>query len=150
MSTFTDGLKARGWTDNRPDSDYAKGGWAILFDTSSWMIVSTESNPRAFDVHVPGEDESGWTVNLIEHLCRMEDERLRLRKALEGIRGMAGAGEAARSAAAEALAQCYHSWLVNVDVSEGQTGRLDCPICGQVAANGMPAERGAAPDPADM
>jgi hypothetical protein len=126
---FDEALEAKGWTAN-----YTKGGWSIVFDTSSWMIVSTESNPRVFDIHVPGEYESRWTVNLIEHLCRMEDERGRLRKALEAIRDMPGAGDAARSSAAEALRRCYHNWLVNVSVPDGQLGRLFCPICGQLAA----------------
>jgi hypothetical protein len=92
---FANDLTNRGWTDSRPLSDYAKGNWSIVFDTSSWMIVSTECNPRVFDVPVPGQNESRWTVNLIEHLCRMEDERARLRKALEMVRDLSGADEAA-------------------------------------------------------
>jgi hypothetical protein len=131
---FADDLKVRGWAECRQTANYTKGGLGILFDTSSWIIVSTEGNPRVFDGPVPGEYESRWTVNLIEHLCRMEDERARLRKALEAIRDTPGTGDLARSAAAEALGRCYHSWLVNLDVPEGQVGRVYCPICGQVAA----------------
>ncbi len=135
---FADDLKAKGWVENGGNADYTKGGWEILFDTSSWMTLSTESNPNVFDVHVPTAYESRWTANLIEHLCRMEDERARLRQALASIRALPDAGEAARSVAAEALAQCYHRWLVNVAVPEGRMGRVYCPVCGKTAADHQP------------
>jgi hypothetical protein len=122
-------LKAKGWSETGL-SEYAKGNWRVGFDTSSWMIVSTEHNERVFDVHVPGNYESAWTVNLIEHLCQMEDERGRLRKALERIRDNPTSDADACATAIEALRQCYHTWLVNVDVAEGQRGRVHCPICG--------------------
>ena len=89
------------------------------------------SNPRVFDVHVPGEYESVWTVNLIEHLCRIEDERSRLREAIGHIRDNPNAGQEVRSIAEGSLAQCYHSWLVNSRISEGRMGRYFCPVCGQ-------------------
>jgi hypothetical protein len=95
------------------------------------MIVSTKSNPRVFDVHVPGTYESAWTVNLIEHLCSMEDERHRLREVLATIRDNPGSGVEAPSTAMGALQQCYHSWLVNLDVPDGQMGRVYCIVCGQ-------------------
>jgi hypothetical protein len=126
-------LKGKGWTEIAPMGEYAKGSWRILFDTSSWMIVSTTSNPRVFDVHVPGDYESSWTVNLIEHLCNMEDERHRLRTAMKGICDNPKSGQEAHSTLAEALARCYHSWLVDIDVPEGRMGRLYCPICGRTA-----------------
>jgi hypothetical protein len=129
---FTDDLKQKGWTEIAKLWEYAKGDWRIQFDTSSWMIVATKSNPRVFDVHVPGDYESRWTVNLIEHLCSMEDERHRLREALEKIRDSNASDQAARSIAEEALEQCYHSWLVNLDVPEGQPGRVYCQICKQI------------------
>jgi hypothetical protein len=128
---FFEKLKAMGWTEVVTKQEYAKGNWKIDFDTSHWMIVSTNTNPRVFDVPAPGYYEAAWTVNLIEHLCQMEDERQRLRTVLAGIRDNPASGQEPRSAAAEALQQCYHRWLVNLDIPEGQMGRLDCPICGQ-------------------
>lgn len=131
---FADDLKAKGWVEGSHTADYTKGEWQILFDTSSWIIVSTKDNPRVFDVHVPGEYESGWAVNLIEHLCQMEDERVRLRKALKSIGNMASAADMAH-AAVEALERCHHSWLVNLDIPDGQMGRVYCPICGRIAVD---------------
>jgi hypothetical protein len=130
LGVFAEALRAKGWTETTL-WEYAKGDWQVGFDTSSWMIVSTKSNPRVFDVNVPGHLESGWTVNLIEHLCRMEDERHRLREVLKTIRDNPGSGEEARSTALGALQQCYHGWLVNVDVPEGEMGRVYCAVCGQ-------------------
>jgi hypothetical protein len=127
---FADDLKAKGWTEIAWMLEYAKGDWKIGFDTGHWMIVETKNNPRVFDVHVPDDYSSRWTVNLIEHLCRMEDERQRLRKALEMIRDDPACGEGGRSEAAEALKSCYHNWLVNLKVPQGQKGRLYCCICG--------------------
>ncbi len=128
---FADDLNRKGWTEIAKMEAYAKGNWKIHFDTSSWMELETKNNPRVFDVHVPGDYESGWTVNLIEHLCKMEDERHRLREVLKSIRDNDVFDQAARSTAKEALEQCYHHWLVNVHVPEGQPGRIYCPICGR-------------------
>jgi hypothetical protein len=131
---FSDDLKAKGWTEIAELWEYAKGDWKIDFDTGHWMIVSNKNNPRVFDVHLPGNYESAWTVNLIEHLCKIEDERYRLRKALETIRDST-ADERVRSTAKEALDQCYHSWLVNVKIPDGAMGRVYCPICGQAGTS---------------
>lgn len=79
-------LKEKGWTEVTADWEYRKENWVILRDTSSWWIVGTSSNPRIFDIHEPTEYESAWTANLIEHLCKMEDERFYLRKCLEDIK----------------------------------------------------------------
>jgi hypothetical protein len=128
---FADDLKAKGWTEITELWEYAKGDWKIDFDTGHWMIVSTKNNPRVFDVSTPREYESAWTVNLIEHLCRMDDERHRIREAVKRIRDNQTAGPQARFAAAEALEQCYHSWLVNLAVPEGQIGRVYCSVCGR-------------------
>jgi hypothetical protein len=106
---FADDLKAKGWTEITELWEYAKGDWKIDFDTGHWMIVSTQNNPRVFDVSAPRDYESAWTVNLIEHLCRMDDERHRLREAVKRIRDNPTADPEARFAAAEALGQCYHS-----------------------------------------
>lgn len=131
---FTDVLKSRGWRQVDPRSPYVKNEWSVQLDTSSWLIVSTRDNPRVFDVHVPGDYESVWTVNLIEHQCQMEDERRRLREALEQIRDDPSSGLEARARARETLAHCYHSWLVNLKVSEGRAGPYHCPACGQTTA----------------
>ena len=128
---FDDDLKRQGWTEIAKMWEYEKGDWQIHFDTSSWMMVETKYNPRVFDVHVPGDYESRWTVNLIEHLCSMEDERHRLREALERIRDNNSSDQAALSIAKEALEQCYHTWLVHADMPQGQPGRVYCPICKQ-------------------
>lgn len=130
-------LKAKGWTETGL-WEYAKGEWKVLFDTSSWMILSTGNNERVFDVHVPTTYEAAWTVNLIEHLCRMEDERHRLRQALERIRDNLPSSPEARALAIDALQQCYHTWLVNLDVPEGQMGRVHCPICGATEVQPRP------------
>lgn len=99
---FYDKLEANGWIkiDGGP---YMKGDWVVEEDTSSWLWVSTKDDQRVFDVHMPADYESGWTVNLIEHLCRMEDERLRLRSVLESIRDNP---KEARQIALTALEQC--------------------------------------------
>jgi hypothetical protein len=123
---LADELKAKGWTEIGFGC-YTKGDWTVDLDTSSWMIVSTSSNPRVFDVHVPGNYEAGWTANLIEHLCSMEEERHRLREVLEAIRD--NPREASQTAA-NALKQCYHRWLVNQAIAECQVGREYCVICG--------------------
>jgi len=125
-------LKVRGWTETAM-WEYAKGDWRVLFDTSSWMIVSTKNNPIVFDIHVPGDYESAWTANLIEHLCRMEDERQRLRDALARIRD--ATDQETRPMAMEALEECYHAWLLNPKVPEGQPERFSCPLCGKTATS---------------
>ncbi len=126
---FFDDLKSKGWTEVSPQWEFVKGDWEISFDTGHWMIVATANNPRVFDVHAPRDYESVWTVNLIEHLCRMDDERRRLRHALEGIRDHHLSGQVARDWATAALQPCYHTWLINLDIPEGERGRIACPIC---------------------
>jgi hypothetical protein len=82
---FTNLLKARGWTETEA-GNFVKGDRTIEFDTGSWLMLSNKANPRVFDVPVPGEYESVWTVNLIEHLFAIDEEKRRLRGALERIR----------------------------------------------------------------
>jgi hypothetical protein len=146
---LADALQAKGWMAHTPQGPFTKGDWELDFDTSHWMIVSSRTNPRVFDVPVPDEYHTAWAVNLIEHLCQMEDERGRLREALAAIRDMPGARAEARSAATDALGRCYHRWLVNVEVAERHMGRVLCPICGRTAAE-PEVEPGAAPDRRDM
>jgi hypothetical protein len=115
-------LRLHGWKIASP-GHLTKGEWQILYDTSTWMILETASNPRTSDVAVPDRYRTGWTVNLIEHLARIEDERARLRAALAAIHDDQAAGPSARSAASAALADCYHKWL--------SIGTHDeCAICG--------------------
>ena len=127
---FGDELKAKGWTEITHEWEYAKGDWKIDFDTGHWMIVSTAHNPRVFCVPAPQDSDAKWTVNLIEHLCCMDDERHRLRSALDHIRNIGGSAQDARRLAANALSECNHSWLVNPGVPDGQIGRRYCTICG--------------------
>lgn len=115
-------LKRKGWR-TISSGHLTKGDWRIIFNTGIWMVLQTASNPRTFDVAVPDAYQSEWTVNLIEHLARIEDERTRLRAALAAIRDDPGAAPSAVSAASAALAKCYHTWL------DGGTGK-HCPICG--------------------
>ena len=80
---FFDTLKSQGWTELAPEWEYAKGDWHIEFDTGHWMIVSTKHNPRVFSVPAPRDVDSAWTVKLIEHLCRTDDELHQLRAPVE-------------------------------------------------------------------
>ena len=83
---FFDTLRAHGWMELAAEWEYAKGDWKIDFDTGHWMIVSTRHNPRVFDIPVSGELDATWTVKLIEHLCRSDDERYELRQAAQRSR----------------------------------------------------------------
>ncbi len=136
MSVFTDQLKEQGWIEASPAGAYTKGHWRITFDTSSWIILEVRTNFRVFDVHVPGDDESGWTVNLIEHLCQLEDERHRLRQVLERILAESAPDAAVALVARQALEQCYHQWRINTHLPKGEIGRRYCSICGkQISGN---------------
>jgi len=126
---FVDELKKAGWKDTFRAMEFQKGEWKVLFDTSSWMIVENKSNPRVFDVHVPNEYESRWTLNLIEHLCRMEDERCRLRAALTQISNSSASATVSTEFAKRALKECYHTWIAKVQ-PEHQGKVYVCPICG--------------------
>ncbi len=108
---------------------YAKGEWVLYFDSGDWMKLDIKN--WVFDILIPNVYASRRTVNLIEHLCQMEDDRRRLRKALESIRDNPDVRDPAHSAATDALKQCYHAWRVNPDVPEGSMGRVYCPICRQ-------------------
>lgn len=90
---LADALRDKGWTVLTQKGPFVKGDWKVDYDTSHWMIVSSKTNPRVFDIPEPIESEAAWTANLIEHLCQMEDERVRLRMALETIRLIPGAGD---------------------------------------------------------
>jgi hypothetical protein len=134
MDSLSHALEAKGWRVIGPGC-YEKGDWTVDLDGSSWMIVLTKRNPRVFDVHVPSDYESGWTANLIEHLCSIDDECYRLRATLEAIRDNP---RGARQTADAALKQCYHRWLVNVAVPENKLGRVYCAVCGALRSREGP------------
>lgn len=118
-------LKEKGWTEVKEDWEYRKEKWVLLRDTSSWWQICTDSIPVVFDVHEPTEYESGWTVNLIEHLCKMEDERTRLRKCLEHIQSSTKETETSELTK-KALVECYHKWFF---INNNINNKLHCPIC---------------------
>jgi hypothetical protein len=72
--SFIEVLKENGWSENGNKWCYIKGTWNLVFDTSSWIEVGTKNNPRVFDVAVPEQRLEKWTLNLIEHLCKTDDE----------------------------------------------------------------------------
>jgi rubrerythrin len=119
--SLTKTLKENGWIEVKEDWEYRKKNWIVLRDTSSWWMVGTNSNPRVFDVHEPMEYESKWTTELIEHLCKMEDERTRLRKCLEYIESSTNETHTSELSK-KILEECYHTWLVI-------NNKLHCPVC---------------------
>jgi len=70
---FAERLEQSGWIKEGPFG-YRKGSWRIVIDTSSWMEVGTDRTQRIFDVPMPDADREQWTMNLIEHLCKTDDE----------------------------------------------------------------------------
>jgi hypothetical protein len=191
MLKFLEALARRGWREIDM-WEHAKGDWRVFIDTGSWLLVGTSGNPRAPNVEVTPDADTddaaaNWIVDLIEHLCGLEDERQRLRRALEQARDAADGtaarliavralstvhfatfatgrrtppprivdhfatmaveqrrlaralGEirdrnepgAPRLIAERALADCYHTWLVDERIGTGRMGSLYCPICGQ-------------------
>jgi hypothetical protein len=83
--TFAETLKTKGWRET-DSGNFVNGDRTIEFDTGSWLILASAANPRIFDVPVPGEYESVWTANLIEHLFRVDQELRTLREALARVR----------------------------------------------------------------
>ncbi len=77
--SFEELLKNSGWSEHEPFT-YRKAGWMIVFDTQSWLEVGTDKNPRVFDVPVPESGKEQWTLNLINHLGKTDDELQKLRK----------------------------------------------------------------------
>lgn len=70
---FEDLLKESGWSEFKP-ACFRKNNWILVFDTSSWIEVGSDNNPRIFDVPVPVAGKEQWTLKLIEHLCRTDEE----------------------------------------------------------------------------
>lgn len=118
---FLQSLLENEWLELQEDWEYSKGKWLLLRDTSSWWIVATLDNPRVFDFEEPNSNTIGWTIRLIEHLCKMEDERIRLRTSLEKIKNVTKES-LTTEVTLHTLDECYHTWLV---VNDG----LYCPIC---------------------
>ena len=114
-------LKENEWIEVKEDWEYRKGNWVVLRDTSSWWIICTKSNPRVFDIHEPSEYESKWTVNLIEHLCKMEDERSNLRRCLEYIQNSTRETQIIELTKMT-LEKCYHNWII-------VNNKLNCSVC---------------------
>jgi hypothetical protein len=119
---FLKQLQNNGWQEVNKDWEYRKGKWVVYRDTSRWFMVGTEANPRVFDVPYPTNTDVSWSVNLIEHLCEMEDERNRLRQGLEQI---ASADNDSQVIAKSLLKTCYHTWITKKD----GTFNYYCPIC---------------------
>ena len=72
-TNFINILKETGWIEINEDWEYRKKNWFIIRDTSSWWMVGTINNPRIFDIPEPEKNEK-WAINLIEHLCKCDDE----------------------------------------------------------------------------
>jgi hypothetical protein len=72
--SFTETLKEDGWNEEISTVSFKKGTWVLTFDTSSWIEIGSQNNPRIFDVPVPDKDKENWTLNLIEHLCKTDDK----------------------------------------------------------------------------
>src|SRR5436190_22704080 len=67
-------LKENDWTEIAYNWEYAKGRWVIKRDSGSWWIIGTKANPRIFEVPERTSITAVWTVNLIEHLCEMDEK----------------------------------------------------------------------------
>ena len=74
-------LKNNGWLEILEDWEYRKGSWVILRDTGNWWMLGTINTPRLFDIPELDTYYEVWIVNLIEHLCKSDDELNRFRKA---------------------------------------------------------------------
>jgi len=67
-------LISRGWKLSSRPWTLEKGSWEIVFDTSSWLELSTPHTPRLFDIPVPKNGLETWTAKLIEHLFLCDDK----------------------------------------------------------------------------
>jgi len=70
---FAQFLQDNGWYEKKP-FEFIKNDWVIVFDTSSWMEVGTNKNPRLRDIPVPKNEEMQKTLDLIENLCKTYEE----------------------------------------------------------------------------
>lgn len=73
--SFLNCLQKNQWEEISNDWEYRKGEWLIARDTSSWwMMINSKTNFRGFDFPEPTDNSAPWTVNLIEHLCKLYDQ----------------------------------------------------------------------------
>lgn len=128
--SFASALKNDEWVEIHESVMYRKGPWELTFDTSSWIEVGTAGNPRVFDVPVPEPRLEQWCVKLIGHLCMMEDERFRLRQALERVAKDNPSTISGSGIAQNALSSCYHTWLVRSKLPETESTMYYCVVCG--------------------
>ena len=73
-SVFLTKLKENNWIEVSDDWEYKKGNWRILRDTGSWWMIESSPNHRLFDFPEPTDSTAPWTVNLIEHLCILNEK----------------------------------------------------------------------------
>ena len=119
-------LRDRGWSEIQKEVKYQKGAWKIVFDTSSYIEIETADNPYLTGYSAPDDYYAVSTVNNIELLCQLEDQRGLYRRALKQISDEAGHLTEAREIAKKALLQCRHNWLIKRD----NNALVFCPICG--------------------
>ena len=73
---FLAALKNNQWMEISNDWEYRKGEWLITRDTGSWwMIINSKTSFRGFDFPEPTDHTATWTVNLIEHLCKLYEQK---------------------------------------------------------------------------
>jgi hypothetical protein len=121
---FSEDLKKSGWEEIIPDEIYQKGSWKAWYDTSSVLIIENKNNQNIFPIHHPKNSHSNWTVNLIEYLCTLEDERFRLTQALNLIL-KSNPNTITAEIAQNTLSSCHHRWH-----PEGDGTIYYCAICG--------------------
>ena len=70
---FIEYMKNRSWVVGNHQYELVKDDWIIVFDTSSWIEIGMQGDPRIFDVPIPDKRLQKWTENLITHLCETSD-----------------------------------------------------------------------------
>ncbi len=78
--SFVELLIESEWREHEPFT-FRKANWLIVFGTSAWLEVGTDKTPRLFDVPVPHDGGEQWTLSLINHLCKTDDELQRITQA---------------------------------------------------------------------
>ena len=130
LTQFTEALVKAGWKQTGGFfSDLIKGEWRIWFDTTSWCNIDTKHYPSINEIHVPNKYELAWTIQLIEHLCNLEDERFHLMQTLNYIAKAPTASENVRYLVNERLSKCYHSYRGILD-KNNKKYTWHCHVCG--------------------
>lgn len=137
LDRFLAALRRGGWKEEESDWVLTKGHWKVLVDTSSWVQLQC-GDVYAIDIHVPGEYETSWTLNLIEHLCRLEDERQRLRRALVSIAVTDGPASRERTIATKVLKSCYHRWVWILPTPTLGGHKWICLVCKRTSKEAHP------------